>query len=140
MKDFLTPLAILLLGIGLWLNPLADSPTLPDWINPANWIVKGPATVVIIEETSDRMKLPASQLSILVSTSLKEGVEANGGIFIGCFDKDIVDRDKKTPHELLPYLEAAKNVGTPALVYKRGSKYKAIPLPVTEKAAIEAIL
>lgn len=149
MKSIYIPLALLLIGIGLLLGP--STPTIPDvpnWVNPINWFVKGPATVVIIEETADRAKLPASQIAILTSTTLAPAVKAAGGTFLGCFDKNIVeiiDKDKpvptrRVPPELAPYLDAAKKFGTtPALVYKRGSKYTAMVLPLNENETLERL-
>jgi hypothetical protein len=141
MKDIRIPLAMLLIGIGLLLGPdISTLPIIPDWVNPINWIVpRGPATVVIIEETKDRAVLPVSQIAIMTSATFKPAVEAAGGTFLGCFDKDIVDRDKKVPADLAPYLEAAKKTTLPALVIKRGNRITAIPLPTNEKTALEKV-
>jgi len=138
MNKAYIPIALLLLGVGLMLNP-AVVPTLPDWVNPVNWIVKGPVTAVIIQESKDRTHLLGGQVALMESVSFPKEIAAKGGTFLGCFDKDIIDRDKKPPADLVPYLDAAKTVKLPALVYKRGSKVKAIELPADEKTALEKL-
>jgi hypothetical protein len=137
MKDIRIPIALLIIGIGLLLGPA--TPVIPDWINPLNWIVHGPATVAIIEETAVRSQLPALQIALMDSITFPQEIQKSGGSYLGCFDKDIVDRDKKPPQDLVPYLEAAKAIKLPALVYKHGSKITAIALPPDEKTALEKL-
>ena len=138
MNKAYIPIALLLIGIGLMLNT-GTGVSIPDWVNPVNWIVKGPVTAVIIEETSDRHLLPASQIALIESISFPTAIQSAGGTFLGCFDKDIVDRDKKVPTDLVPYLEAAKRIKLPALVYKCRGKVTAITLPPDEKSALEKL-
>jgi hypothetical protein len=134
MKDVRIPIAILLIGIGLLLQ--GGNVVIPDWLDPLNWTVHGPATVAIIEETAIRSTLPASQVALMDSVTFPQEIQKSGGSYLGCFDKDIVDRDKKPPQDLVSYLEAAKKVKLPALVYKRRLSVTAIPLPVDEKTAL----
>jgi hypothetical protein len=127
MKNTYTPIALLLIGIGLLLGPELNS-------------IKGTVTVAIIEETADRPKLPATQIELMTSTTFGPAVKAAGGTFLGCFDKDITDHDKKQPAELAPYIQAAEKLpNLPALVYKRGSKVTAIALPPDENTALEKL-
>lgn len=140
MKSIYIPIALLLLGVGLMLNP-GNPITFPDSWNPLNWLVRGPATVCIIEETKDRTSYDKGQIAVMQSTTFPKEIAASGGTFLGCFDKEIVDRNKVTPPDLVPYLSQAsfKVVKYPALVWKRGNKYTAIELPNDEKTALEKL-
>ena len=134
MKKTYIPIALLLIGIGLLLGP--SGLVIPNWINP---IPHSAATVVIIENTNVRSSLTVGQIALMESVRFPTVIQASGGIFLGCFSEGVLDREKKPPVELIPYLEAAKKLGTlPALVIKRGS-ITAIPLPADEKTALEKV-
>ena len=137
MNKSYIPVALLLMGIGLIFR--GNSLAIPDSWNPLNWFFHGPVTVCIIEETSERSKLPATQLSLMESTTFPAAIMSAGGIYLGCFDKDVVDRDKNPPKDLVPFLDAAGKEGLPKLVYKRGSKITATILPIDEKSALEKL-
>jgi len=134
MKDIRIPIAILIIGFGLFLQ--GGNIKIPDW--PFPWPIKGPVTAVIIEETLVRSTLPASQIALMESVTFPQEIQKSGGSYLGCFDQNIGDRDKKPPQDLVPYLEAAKKVKLPALVYKRRT-ITAIPLPLDEKTALEKL-
>jgi hypothetical protein len=137
MKSIYAPVALLLIGIGLLLSD--NTYTMPDWANPIGWFNYGPATVCIVEETSVRSSVDPGQIVVLNSVKFPKAVTDGGGTFLGCFDKDILDRDKKPPADLVQYLEAAKSAKLPALVIKRGIHVTAIQLPNSEEKAIEAV-
>lgn len=142
MSKAYIPLALLMLGVALLIGPVDLSiPDMPDWVNPMTWVNRGPVTVCIIEETHDRTPLLPSQKALLNSVSFPKEIAAKGGIFLGCFDKDVVDRDKQPPKDLVPYLAAAglKVKTYPALAWNRGSKFIAIALPPDEKTALEVL-
>jgi hypothetical protein len=146
MSKAYAPLALLLLGIGLLLRSgdfrLPKLPDAPVWLTPSYWIESGPLTVCIIEETKMRSKLPDGQAAILASGSFIDVIEQSGGTFLGCIDKDVVDRDGNPPAYLVPYLAEAslKVKDYPALAYRHGNgKVTAIPLPANEPAALGAL-
>ena len=141
MKSIYIPVALLLIGIGLLLGPqkIDISNDWIDYVNPMNWFDKGPATVLIVEETKERTSTATKeQIVVLSSPTLAKEIAATGGTFLGIVDKDLADR-KDTSPDLLPYLEAAKAVKLPALVFKHKNKIKAVSLPQSEKAVMEAI-
>lgn len=140
MSNKYAPIALLLLGIGLLLQSGDYSlPELPDWINPVSWFSSGPITVCIIEETKDRTHYDPGQVAVMDSVDFILKINESGNSFLGCLDQNVVDRNKQTPKDLEPYFAAASKVKLPALVTKKGSKYKAVELPNDEKKALEKI-
>lgn len=95
-------------------------------------IVPQPVTAaVIVEETADRPNLPKEVLAVL-AVAPKHGVKV--------VDKDVVDKTKKTPTVLVPFLDACKNRSLPALVTRRGAdKYQAVGCPDSEAKLVEAL-
>lgn len=129
MNKIHIPIALTLIGIGLILQGNFSIP----WISKVS-------EVCIIKETKDNSKLPNTQIALMNSVSFIESIESQGIKFLGCFDKDIVDRNKEVPKELKEYIEAANELGVlPALVYKRGNNITAIPLPDNKVEALEKL-
>lgn len=85
---------------------------------------------VIIEETADRPKLPANVLTVL-NLAPKHGVKV--------FDKDVLDKERRKPTALAPFLDAAAGKTLPVLVRQRGTAYDAIPCPDSEAKLQEAL-
>lgn len=67
-------------------DPQPDPQPTPD-VDPAPFPSDG-LSVLIVEETSKRNQLPSSQLSILMSTQVRDFVEGSGGE-IRVLDKDV---------------------------------------------------
>lgn len=126
-KKFAWLVAIGLLVAGGWVQwgPAVD------WQLPSiDWLWQQPVSgAVIVVESADQSKYTPDQVAaIMAAPALKVNVA----------DKDVVDRDKKTPAPLVPYLNAAKDKPLPVLVTKRGSSYTVAPL-VDEAKLKEAL-
>jgi hypothetical protein len=85
---------------------------------------------VIVEESSDRSKLPHAQIVAILKAS---------SIGIKVIDKDVIGPDGKTPAELLPFLKAAEGKQLPQLTRKwSNGRTTSVALPATFEKLKEA--
>lgn len=73
--------------------------------------VPGPKTVLWIEESSQRTP---SQATAIIDATTRNTIRAAGWI-LRIVDVDVVDETGKTPPDLAPYIQAARQAGVPRL-------------------------
>jgi len=116
-----------------------DPPVPPDPPPPPNqkW------QVVIVFESADLDNYPRSQQVMLGSLTFRSSLKTKGHKLVagGIIDKDIKDRDGKTPEALKPFLGAASGKPLPQLCIAPvgGGEVRAVPLPLTEAEVFQVL-
>lgn len=82
---------------------------------------------VVVCESRDFPKLSKERVVWINSATLRADLEKKGIEFL-VIDPDVKNRDKQTPPELKPFIDAI-GVPLPKLVIARGKDYSALPLP-----------
>ena len=107
MRKYAVPLiAVLLVAVGLAGRYAGTAAGIAD---------PQPIVVVVVEETSQRPKLPKEQIVAMNSLSVRSWLFTHGSrLFL--VDRDVVARDDKPPAALVPFLDRAKGKKLPHMV------------------------
>ena len=129
-KIFLAIVACLMLVVGVAGQAGVDFPSYAD--TAIGWVYSSsPVQSVIVEESGDRPKLPASQIQALAAAP-------GMGVFV--IDKDVLGPGKKPAPVLQHYLDEAKDKPLPQLVRKwSNGRTTSVACPLTTDELRKAV-